>query len=120
MIDNTPDPTAYGLIELHDSELEWHPCGSRFFGDADDTSDFDFFCDSPEAPGWLVENGWPATTLKYKDLNTIATYIKGKVNAIVVADSKLRLLAQQKMTGQSKAFRKLTANWNTIYKELNG
>jgi hypothetical protein len=117
------DDTVRALIALDDSNVEWWQCGSRFFGDATPTSDYDFFSDDADV-GELASDGFTLIAKKpgYRDTNTVEVWSKGQVHAIIVKDAELRCRAQQQIIarGLSKKQRKFTATWNKVYAQLGG
>jgi len=102
MINNTlqiKDETLKALISLAKSERMFLPCGSRYFGYFTPESDYDFFFQDYSGaytPEWLMENGFnlSGTTENYMDVNTIATWYKGKVQVMEVRSESDRLRIQ--------------------------
>lgn len=121
MINATSCKITKAIIALHDSNIQFYPCGSRYFKDATDSSDWDFFSDDPAAEAELEKLGFKEVTDKmdYRDINTLAVWTKGKkVHVIIVTSAAARLEVQEDFTGKPKSFRKLTENWNNAYKAL--
>lgn len=115
----TTDPTTRALLYLANVPDHWHPCGSRFFGDAAADSDFDFFtAHSEDIAVSLVHNQFALTFQKYRDANTVAIYSRGKVHAILARSVDDRLAAQLFFMGKPKMLRKLTKSWDDFYKSL--
>jgi hypothetical protein len=126
MINNTPDLTITAIRFLEAAPFTFYPCGSRWFEDATETSDFDFFIqDSPAVREWLDasklfrKRGVP----KYSDVNTICVYgvgskKPGPVHVILVKSADARLDAQRVFSGRPKWQRKLTPEWNKVYAQV--
>lgn len=112
----TNDPTVRALLYLENAPDHWHPCGSRFFGDAEAASDFDFFSDYfLELEEALKQNGFSRLDQKYCDTNTVCVYARGHVHAILVRSVARRLAAQESFKDKPKADRKLTSAWDKVY-----
>jgi hypothetical protein len=131
MIGHTTDKVTLALIRLAECGITWFPCGSRWFGDATNESDFDFFTtDTDESRRWLANNGdlfkfrsLPA----YHDINTTAIFSTSsrltdkQVHLILVHSSTDRVAVREKAKSLSKEERKKSAAaWNRLYKEYYG
>lgn len=114
------DPTTQALLQLDRSDRFWHPCGSRYFGDSTDTSDFDFFAEhTEELQNYLATRGFKLTKkAEYMDVNTISIFEKGKVHAIFVRSVEARQTVQKFLKNVPKRTRKSTKQWDSAYKTL--
>ncbi len=124
MILSLTNKTTKAIVALHFSHFLWYSCGSRFFGDAEPGSDFDFFTeDGQEVRSWLQANGglFKERKLdKHHDVNTVAIYgVRGKeIHVILVKSVEARVKAQELARSYSKADRKLIPTWDKIYNEI--
>lgn len=117
---------------------EWKLCGSRWYGDADENSDFDYVREASDEPeNWLKANGFEEAftygsseekgrSEKQKincDSNTATVFVNApeSIHAILCFDLKLRLRAREiaKTVGLPKECRKRVEVWNAIYRALN-
>ena len=117
------DNTLSALIELHeDTLMVVYPCGSRFFGDAADNSDFDFFIEADELnTNKLLARGWERGQQEYHDVNTIELLHKGKETVITVLSVKHRLAVQQYIIDNHIVRKKGNIDfWNKLYNEVCG
>lgn len=96
-------------------------CGSHWYGDAEEGSDWDFICQwSPEAQTALKLAGFKERDRtkeksEYLDSNTHSVFEKEDVHAIFVSSLPLRLLAREIAKALHKTERKQRAAWNGIY-----
>lgn len=114
------DLTTQALVQLNAGQVLWHPCGSRYFGDSTDTSDFDFFTEHTEAlQNYLATRGFKLTKkAEYMDVNSISIFEKGKVHAIFVRSVEARQTVQKFLKNVPKRTRKSTKQWDSAYKTL--
>lgn len=116
-----PDETLTALAEVIRSPLPFQICGSRFFGDAKSTSDYDFIierkCDE-QLGAKLVKAGWKDKWAEksnpYQDRNTAALFEKGEVQIIVVYNLAIRLAAREHIK-KNNLNRHSTDTWEDFY-----
>lgn len=96
----------------------WILCGSRWYGDAEEGSDFDYFRKTgPNERAFLETLGFVMLD-HYHDRNTESVWEKENVHAILVYSEKKRFIAREIARGLSKHERKQTAAWNGIYESI--
>lgn len=97
----------------------WELCGSRWFGDDTEESDWDYFSiRSIEQERFLEQNGFEIKKNHYHDRNTHSIYVKGNVHAILIYNSRKRILAREIARELSKEDRKQVSAWNALYEAI--
>jgi len=95
------------------------PCGSRYFGDAKDFSDFDFVSEEGaissaefEASGFTER--WDEEKKRYADLNSVGCWQAGKVQVIICKSLERRLAARRHI--QANGLNRKDINvWDEFY-----
>lgn len=113
------DETLKALCWVADSQILFTVCGSRFFGDAHDNSDFDFAIqDRPllieELTAAEFVEIWDEDDKRYADGNTVTVYQRGGVQIIITADLKRRVRARQHIRKNALNRRDVTV-WEDFY-----
>lgn len=111
------DETLKAIARVIQSTCKFEVCGSRFFGDIHDTSDYDFVTESDIADK-LVSEGWHWSQSDrggYLDSNTIHVVQFGKVQVIIVHSIPSRMKAREYIVANSLN-RHLTDSWEEAYK----
>lgn len=107
------------VIELSKLDPKWKLCGSRWYGDNTDESDFDYFTKNELSVELdLKSMGFKMKDNEYNDRNTNCVYEKENVHAILVKNESRRLVAREIARELSKSDRKQTAAWNAIYEAM--
>jgi hypothetical protein len=110
------------IQQLNSSPHEFHVCGSRFFGDAKDHSDFDFFIlHSPNVVEWLSSNGWVYGGSRYRDINSVEILNKGKATVITVHSVEDRKKIQKHL--MENGIHRIKGDvgfWNDLYRTVCG
>lgn len=115
------DETLRGLAWVAGVDFLLTVCGSRYFGDATEASDFDFVVqDRPHLPEELLAGGfterWDDTDKRYADGNTLTVFERGKVQVIVCESLKRRMQARDYIKAHGLD-RKDTEVWENYYLE---
>lgn len=113
------DETLSGLLWCFSTTRALTPCGSRFFGDAKDYSDFDFVSEEGSIPPEELTAGgfseaWNEKKKEYADLNTITCWARGKVH-VIICKSLVRRLAARAHIQQTGKNRKDITVWDEFY-----
>lgn len=122
MIDSDfSDESLAALLVVFKSAAKFTVCGSRFFGDAKDTSDYDFFT-GPEFSGvdWLLTNGWKKSKSDeagYLDVNTIHILQRGNVQIMVCESVERRIKAREWIVAKGLNRHK-TESWEKAYEAI--
>jgi len=122
MIDsNFSDESLAALLYVINSPALFTVCGSRFFGDAKDTSDYDFVT-GPEfaAVDMLLASGWKKSKSDeagYLDVNTIHILQRGKVQIMVCESVERRIKAREWIVAKGLDRHK-TETWEKAYEAI--
>lgn len=110
---------ALYFLRLH-FDLIFYPCGSRFFGDSEPESDYDFFIkDSADTREELLKGGFEHRKFDYPDHNSVCVLSLGEVHVITVHSVKARLIAQQYIIHNKLERPKQDSHWwCKLYEEL--
>lgn len=96
----------------------WQLCGSRWYGDSEEGSDFDYFRKTGPGEHRFLETIGFVMLEHYNDRNTESVWEKENVHAILVYSENKRLVAREIARELSKHDRKQTAAWNAIYEAM--
>lgn len=111
------DETLKAIVQVVGSACRFAICGSRFFGDVHDTSDYDFVTEDDLAEK-LIEAGWVysrSDQAGYLDSNTKHVIQRGMTQVIIVHSIPSRMKAREYIIA-NKLNRHLTDSWEEAYK----
>lgn len=114
------DKTLTAITQVIASGVPFIVCGSRFFGDANDESDFDFVTEDESIVDLLLSVGWvksKSDEAGYLDSNTGHVLNFGKVQVIVAKSIERRIKARDYIVSHGLK-RSKTEDWEKAYEAI--
>lgn len=114
------DETLSAISQVIKLENAFIVCGSRFFGDAKDTSDFDFVTEDIGLIDLLMAAGWVKSKSdenEYLDSNTVRILNRGNVQ-IIFAESVERRIKARDYIVANRLDRSKTEDWEKAYEAI--